>query len=38
MGQITTKGAGKLYSNEFSSMTEWDTNPLTDRSHHYHLS
>jgi len=38
MGQITTKEAGKLYSNESSSMTEWDTSPLTDRTHCIHLS
>jgi hypothetical protein len=38
VGQITTKEAGKLYNNEFSSMTEWDTSPLTDCPHYYHLS
>jgi len=38
MGQITAKEAGKLYSNESLSMNEWDTSPLTDHSHCYHLS
>jgi hypothetical protein len=38
MGQIIAKEAGKLYSNESSSMTEWDTSPVADHSHYYHLS